>query len=440
MGAMHVLRRDVLRWIVTMNLSFPIKNIKRDFSNGFLVAEILSRYYPQEIQMHSFDYGTKLAKKRDNWEQLKKVFAKVDFSASHDEIENIVNCGPNNGIGPLLERLYGFLTHKRYKREDSGMDNTWIEMNENCESNDLCNNSMSSFTKDGCVYLVSGETDACFESALSNSSSESDVNVGTPKATCNPEKVGNLNCVSDATLERDVDGLGELNFDRPKENLDQPNSKAGYALTEVGIAGKESTVEQEICYSKPKNLSNAVERARQKDKSRRNSLVRAGPCSPTRERIVGSEATRDASLAFRSPNRQRHFKTYTLSDYKKQQPGGYVVLGKLGPDTTEELIVKRERLERMKEFGRAARNINVTQVPEARKPKAKPVSNRERALEFASKIVKPKRREIRNEEQRENSLPISNQPSTELERLEAKHQFDRQQIEAMRRDLESFLR
>lgn len=52
------------------------RRLRRDFANGFLVAEILSRYFPKEVEMHSFDTGISIVKKRDNWALLDK-FLKV---------------------------------------------------------------------------------------------------------------------------------------------------------------------------------------------------------------------------------------------------------------------------------------------------------------------------------------------------------------------------
>lgn len=46
----------------------------RDFANGFLVAEVLSKYFPDDVQMHSFENVTSIERKRSNWHLLKKFF------------------------------------------------------------------------------------------------------------------------------------------------------------------------------------------------------------------------------------------------------------------------------------------------------------------------------------------------------------------------------
>lgn len=45
----------------------------RDFSSGYLVAEIFSRYYPQDFPEHSYDKGTSLSAKQKNWSRMERV-------------------------------------------------------------------------------------------------------------------------------------------------------------------------------------------------------------------------------------------------------------------------------------------------------------------------------------------------------------------------------
>ena len=93
------LPRHLLKWVLSLDLTYPIKHPKRfgdtvlpllcpfvglmaevwyyvcrDFANGFLVAEVLSKYFPDDVQMHSFENVTSIQRKKSNWHLLKRFF------------------------------------------------------------------------------------------------------------------------------------------------------------------------------------------------------------------------------------------------------------------------------------------------------------------------------------------------------------------------------
>lgn len=60
--------REIIKWLDSLDLTYQVKNVRRDLANGFVVAEILSRYYPKEINTGSIDNGLKRERRKDNWE------------------------------------------------------------------------------------------------------------------------------------------------------------------------------------------------------------------------------------------------------------------------------------------------------------------------------------------------------------------------------------
>eukprot|EP00448_Togula_jolla_P017141 CAMPEP_0170586486 /NCGR_PEP_ID=MMETSP0224-20130122/9772_1 /TAXON_ID=285029 /ORGANISM="Togula jolla, Strain CCCM 725" /LENGTH=798 /DNA_ID=CAMNT_0010910039 /DNA_START=47 /DNA_END=2440 /DNA_ORIENTATION=+ len=105
------LPREILKWLQSLDLSFTVKNPKRDLCNGFLVAEIVSRYHPKDVNIVGFENATRLAAKVDNWEQLYRFFQKKAMNVSKQDFDPVIHCAPGAAVA-FMFKLYNLLTSR----------------------------------------------------------------------------------------------------------------------------------------------------------------------------------------------------------------------------------------------------------------------------------------------------------------------------------------
>eukprot|EP00931_Biecheleriopsis_adriatica_P105310 TRINITY_DN79873_c0_g1_i1.p1 TRINITY_DN79873_c0_g1~~TRINITY_DN79873_c0_g1_i1.p1 ORF type:complete len:851 (+),score=210.45 TRINITY_DN79873_c0_g1_i1:87-2639(+) len=108
------LPREIVKWLQSLDLSFSVKNPKRDFTNGYLVAEIMSRYHPKDVDILTYENGSRLEAKLDNWEQLFKLFKKKNVGISKAEFDPVIHCAPGAAI-LFCHKLYAELTKCQVK-------------------------------------------------------------------------------------------------------------------------------------------------------------------------------------------------------------------------------------------------------------------------------------------------------------------------------------
>ncbi|ELT94042.1 hypothetical protein CAPTEDRAFT_154890 [Capitella teleta] len=113
---MSGLTRDVLKWLQSLDLTWQVKYPKWDLTNGYLVAEIFSWYFPQEVEMHMFyNQSDSLELKLRNWSLLKNFIKRHSIDIPAEFIEGTIHC-KENAAQLLVERMYQLLTNREIRK------------------------------------------------------------------------------------------------------------------------------------------------------------------------------------------------------------------------------------------------------------------------------------------------------------------------------------
>jgi len=98
--------------VQSLDLSYSVKNVRRAFNNGFLIAEIFSRYFPADISMHTFSNTENYGRKRDNWAQLQLFFNRRKVPIQLNSVDALILNEQDTTL-EFVKQIYTLLTEKQ---------------------------------------------------------------------------------------------------------------------------------------------------------------------------------------------------------------------------------------------------------------------------------------------------------------------------------------
>ena len=76
-----------------------------------MIAEIFSRYFPSDINMHTFEYHESMKNKRNNWGQLIVFFKRRDLPILIKNVDSLVT-NEGNATIEFVKQVYTLLTER----------------------------------------------------------------------------------------------------------------------------------------------------------------------------------------------------------------------------------------------------------------------------------------------------------------------------------------
>ena len=104
------------RWLESLKLYQRVSKHhvrwRRDLSSGFVVADILSRFYPSDVSLHTYSITSNTKCKEDNWRQLHMFFRKRRVPITADDVNTALKARDTEFAVNLLQRIYAHLAKR----------------------------------------------------------------------------------------------------------------------------------------------------------------------------------------------------------------------------------------------------------------------------------------------------------------------------------------
>lgn len=155
--------------------------------------------------------------------------------------------------------------------------------------------------------------------------------------------------------------------------------------------------------------------------------------TPKQDSKHSTQAIQRPREALTPVDKKPSYTPYSLREYKATQPNEYYELGGLGAYNlgTDEWKKRKDQLDRRTEYARQVTDTMKAQPPpkprRAERPSDEPISGRQKAIEFAKKIPRPK---LKVKEHVQAVRPVNS--LSELERLEQLHSNYESTVDAIK--------
>ncbi|XP_039579952.1 sperm flagellar protein 1 [Passer montanus] len=124
---------SLYRWLDTVPLSRPRRNIARDFSDGVLAAEVVKFFFPSLVELHSFVPTSSTAQKAANWGHLnRKVLSKLNLRLPEEMIQALARSRPGTAEQLLQLLRDKILQRQRNSKGGGGKPNVRSDLGSGC--------------------------------------------------------------------------------------------------------------------------------------------------------------------------------------------------------------------------------------------------------------------------------------------------------------------